>query len=105
MTTISSMDEYAILRVRLTPKGGRDALSKYEAGVLTARVAAAPVDGAGRAHAHEATATSANGNIKERRKRIAIQLSLRSATIIGVFMSSTQWYVFDDSIPVHTERH
>jgi uncharacterized protein YggU (UPF0235/DUF167 family) len=30
----------------LTPKGGRDALSKYEAGVLTARVAAAPVDGA-----------------------------------------------------------
>ena len=40
------MDEFAILRVRLTPKGGRDALSGYEKGILTARVAAAPVDGA-----------------------------------------------------------
>lgn len=40
------MDEFAVLRVRLTPKGGRDALTRYENGILTARVAAAPVDGA-----------------------------------------------------------
>ncbi len=40
------MDEFALLRVRLTPKGGRDALIKWEAGVLYARVAAAPVQGA-----------------------------------------------------------
>jgi hypothetical protein len=40
------MDAEALLRVRLTPKGGRDALIKWEAGVLHARVAAAPVEGA-----------------------------------------------------------
>lgn len=40
------MDEFALLRVRLTPKGGRDSLTKFEAGVLHARVAAPPVDGA-----------------------------------------------------------
>lgn len=40
------MDEGTVLRVRLTPKGGRDALVKQEAGVLFARVAAPPVDGA-----------------------------------------------------------
>ncbi|HLK56222.1 MAG TPA: DUF167 family protein [Chthonomonadaceae bacterium] len=40
------MAEFALLRVRLTPKGGRDALIKYEAGVLYARVAAPPIEGA-----------------------------------------------------------
>ena len=40
------MDEGTLLRVRLTPRGGRDALTKWEAGVLHARVAAPPVDGA-----------------------------------------------------------
>jgi uncharacterized protein len=40
------MDEFTLLRVRLTPRGGRDALTKWEAGVLHARVAAPPVDGA-----------------------------------------------------------
>ena len=35
-----------LLRVRLTPRGGRDALGRYEHGVLHARVAAPPVDGA-----------------------------------------------------------
>jgi len=37
---------FALLRVRLTPRGGRDALARYENGVLHARVAAPPVDGA-----------------------------------------------------------
>jgi uncharacterized protein (TIGR00251 family) len=40
------MDEFAVLRVRLTPKGGRDALTKLESGVLHARVCAPAVDGA-----------------------------------------------------------
>jgi uncharacterized protein YggU (UPF0235/DUF167 family) len=39
-------DESVTLRVRLTPRGGRNALTRYEDGVLHARVAAAPVDGA-----------------------------------------------------------
>ena len=38
--------EKTLLRVRLTPKGGRNALSSYTDGVLHARVAAPPVDGA-----------------------------------------------------------
>ncbi len=37
---------YALLRIRLTPRGGRDVLVRYEDGVLHARVSAAPVDGA-----------------------------------------------------------
>jgi uncharacterized protein (TIGR00251 family) len=37
---------HALLMVRLTPRGGRDALTRYENGVLHARVAAPPVDGA-----------------------------------------------------------
>lgn len=41
-----SMDEFALLRVRLTPKGGRNEVIRREAGVLYARVAAPPVDGA-----------------------------------------------------------
>ncbi|HZO87377.1 MAG TPA: DUF167 domain-containing protein [Chthonomonadaceae bacterium] len=40
------MADYLLLRVRLTPKGGRDALIKREGEVLHARVAAPPVDGA-----------------------------------------------------------
>jgi uncharacterized protein (TIGR00251 family) len=40
------MAESALLRVRLTPKGGRDALIRREGKVLFARVAAPPVDGA-----------------------------------------------------------
>ena len=40
------MDEGTLLRVRLTPRGGRDALTKWEAKVLHARVAAPPVEGA-----------------------------------------------------------
>jgi uncharacterized protein (TIGR00251 family) len=40
------MASFALLRVRLTPRGGRDALARYEDGVLHARVAAPPVDGA-----------------------------------------------------------
>lgn len=35
----------ALLRVRLTPRGGRNALERFEEDVLFARVAAAPVDG------------------------------------------------------------
>jgi uncharacterized protein (TIGR00251 family) len=37
--------EEALLRVRLTPRGGRSALTRWEAGVLHARVASPPVDG------------------------------------------------------------
>ncbi len=40
------MAETAILRVRLTPKGGRSALTRYEANTLHARVSAPPSDGA-----------------------------------------------------------
>lgn len=40
------MAESALLRVRLTPKGGRDALIRRDGEVLYARVAAPPVDGA-----------------------------------------------------------
>ena len=40
------MDDYALLRVRLTPKGGRDALMRREGGILYVRVAAPPVEGA-----------------------------------------------------------
>ena len=41
------MDEFAVLRVRLTPKGGRNELIRRdEAGVLYVRVAAPPVDSA-----------------------------------------------------------
>jgi len=40
------MAESTLLRVRLTPKGGRDALIRREGDVLYARVAAPPVDGA-----------------------------------------------------------
>jgi len=36
----------ALLRIRLTPKGGRDAVTRYEEGILYARVSAPPVDGA-----------------------------------------------------------
>lgn len=36
----------SLLRIRLTPRGGRDALNRYEDGLLHARVAAPPVDGA-----------------------------------------------------------
>jgi uncharacterized protein YggU (UPF0235/DUF167 family) len=39
-------DTGTTLRVRLTPRGGRNSLTKLEEGVLHARVAAAPVDGA-----------------------------------------------------------
>jgi uncharacterized protein (TIGR00251 family) len=40
------MADSALLRVRLTPKGGRDALIRRDGDVLHARVAAPPVDGA-----------------------------------------------------------
>lgn len=40
------MAEFTLLRVRLTPKGGRAALTKWENDILYARVAAPPVDGA-----------------------------------------------------------
>ncbi len=40
------MEISTVLRVRLTPRGGRDAVSRYEAGVLHARVASPPIDGA-----------------------------------------------------------
>ena len=36
----------ARLRIRLTPRGGRDAVDRFEDGVLHARVAAPPVGGA-----------------------------------------------------------
>ena len=41
-----SMDEFAVLRVRLTPKGGRNEVIRHEAGMLYVRVSAPPVDGA-----------------------------------------------------------
>ena len=40
------MADFALLRVRLTPKGGRNALIKREGDILYARVSAPPVDGA-----------------------------------------------------------
>lgn len=43
---MQSPTEFSLLRVRLTPKGGRDALSKWEADTLYARVAPPPADGA-----------------------------------------------------------
>jgi uncharacterized protein YggU (UPF0235/DUF167 family) len=36
----------ARLTVRLTPRGGRDAIEEWQAGVLRVRVSAAPADGA-----------------------------------------------------------
>ena len=39
-------DETALLRVRLTPRSGRDAIVKRESALLYVRVAAAPVEGA-----------------------------------------------------------
>jgi len=41
-----SSEDDSTIRIRLTPKGGRDALIKREAAILHARVAAPPVDGA-----------------------------------------------------------
>ena len=41
-----SVDAPALLRIRLTPRGGRDALLKREAETLHVRVASPPVDGA-----------------------------------------------------------
>ncbi len=43
---MQSMAEVAVLRVRLTPKGGRSAIMKQEESLLYARVAEPPVDGA-----------------------------------------------------------
>ncbi len=40
------MEESALLRVRLTPKGGRNEVIRREGDVLHVRVAAPPVDGA-----------------------------------------------------------
>ena len=40
------MEESVTLRVRLTPKGGRNALTQWEEGVLRVRVAAPPLAGA-----------------------------------------------------------
>jgi len=40
------MDGFTLLRVRLTPKGGRNALIKREGDTLHARVTAPPVEGA-----------------------------------------------------------
>ncbi len=40
------METYTLLKLRLTPRGGRDALTRYADGILYLRVAAAPVDGA-----------------------------------------------------------
>ena len=42
---LSTVDS-ALLQVRLTPKGGMDALTKYQADTLHVRVAAPPIDGA-----------------------------------------------------------
>jgi len=39
------MDEQTLLRVRLTPRGGRNALDEYVDGILHARVSAPPADG------------------------------------------------------------
>jgi uncharacterized protein (TIGR00251 family) len=70
------MDEFAILRVRLTPKGGRDALGKYEEGILTARVAAPPVDGA----ANRALITLLAKSLDIARSRIAFHSGETSRT-------------------------
>ena len=43
---MQSPTAFSQLRVRLTPKGGRDALIKWEAETLYARVAPPPADGA-----------------------------------------------------------
>lgn len=40
------MADFTLLRVRLTPKGGRNALIRQAEGVLHVRVAAPPIDGA-----------------------------------------------------------
>ncbi len=40
------MEVFAVLRVRLIPKGGRNALTGWVDGVLSARVSAPPIDGA-----------------------------------------------------------
>ena len=40
------MDDFAVLQVRLTPKGGRNEVIRREAGLLYVRVTAPPVDGA-----------------------------------------------------------
>ena len=40
------METECLLRVRLTPRGGMNALDRFEHGVLYVRVTSAPVDGA-----------------------------------------------------------
>ena len=63
------MDESAVLRVRLTPKGRRNEVIRREAGVLYVRVAAPPVDGA----ANKALIELLSSALKVPKSRIAFQ--------------------------------
>lgn len=63
------MADFAVLRVRLTPKGGRDALIRKEGETLHVRVAAPPVDGA----ANRALIALLSDRLKIPKSRIAFQ--------------------------------
>lgn len=61
------MAETSFLRVRLTPRGGRSAITRYEAETLHARVSAPPVDGA----ANKALIELLSDSLKIPKSRIA----------------------------------
>ena len=63
------MDEFVVLRVRWTPKGGRNEVIRREEGVLFVRVAAPPVDGA----ANKALIELLSSVLKVPKSRIAFQ--------------------------------
>lgn len=63
------MDDEAVLRVRLTPRGGRDSLDSWSENTLRARVAAAPVDGA----ANKALIALLSDRLNVPKSRIAIR--------------------------------
>lgn len=58
----------ALLRIRLTPKGGKDDLMKVEAETLHVRVAAPPIDGA----ANQALISLLSKTLGVARSRISI---------------------------------
>lgn len=58
----------ALIRVRLTPRGGRDAVDGWDGDILRVRVAAAPVDG----KANEALVRLLAGRLRVAASRVAL---------------------------------
>lgn len=78
----------AILRVRLSPRSSRNALLRFEGGILYIRVTAPPVDGAANAALIELLADS----LKTRKSAISIKsgASSREKSVIIEGMDSDQ---------------